>query len=184
MSKTDSKTIPAGEFMEQSIRASASDISSSILQDIFAQPSVIEQLKSIGRTGEALELPVVKCEHCRGAISEQMVRGLVRRVKPWLLAVRGRAFCSKCRVASPVEMRLHSCGTAEILRNGEWVTRRPSKVPDITAGLAHKSRTFAELVATAFDKTREGVSYLYEHRNDPVSELLPRPAFFARIARR
>lgn len=170
--------------MEQSIRTPVSDISSSILQDIFAQPSVIEQLKSLGKSGESLALPVVKCEHCRGAISEQMVRGVVRRVKPWLLAVRARAFCSQCRIASPVEMRLHSCGTADILRDGEWITRRPSKVPDIKAGLVHKSRTFAELVATAYDKTREGVSFLYEHRNDPVSELLPKPAFLERFAKR
>ena len=170
--------------MQQSNRTPITDVTSSLLQDLFAQKSVGEQLHALARSGESLAHPEDKCEHCKGAISEQMVRGIVRRVKPRLLSVRARAFCSHCRLASPVEMRLHSSGTAEILRNGDWVTKRPSKLPELKAEFAQKSRNFAGLVATAYDKTREGVSYLYEHRNDPVSELFPKPAFLARMVRR
>jgi hypothetical protein len=140
--------------MAQLATADTTDIYSEHLKRFFAQRPVHENLPGIARPGESLQVPPIKCPHCNGAISDQMIRGVPRRLKPWLIGVQASTFCARCREVYPIQLRLHSRGSADILSNGRWETREPPKTPNYQMVFAKKSNDFASRVKSAYNTTR------------------------------
>jgi len=150
--------------MTQTARVPDDNLTSGYLQRFFAERPIGEQLPPISKAGEVLEMPTIRCQHCNTAVSETMVRGTARRVKPWLVSVQAGAFCARCQVISSIQIRLHSRGAIETLRNGVWTTREPSRVPRYRLVLADKSRSFVEKVRSACDVRRFVVGFAAKER--------------------
>lgn len=140
--------------MTQTAQPHDANLSSVYLQNFFSEKTITERLPAVCRDGEVLKMPSVRCPHCHGSISNKMVRGTLRRTKPWLVSVQASTFCARCQVISPLQLRLHNRGAVETYTNGVWVKREPSKLPQYRLDLADKSRSFVEKVRNACDVKR------------------------------
>lgn len=156
--------------MAQSAPVDNTDIHSAHLKKFFTDKPVCDLLPSMARPGESLQLPSIRCQQCNGMISEQMVRGTPRRLKPWLIGVQASTFCPNCREVSPIRLRLHSGGSVDILENGIWKTRKPPKTPKYQMTLAKKSDDFAERVKSAYHTTRTLIRFGLRRKNGCTSE--------------
>jgi hypothetical protein len=156
--------------MAQSAPVDTTDIYSEYLKEFFAQKPVCELLTSIARPGESLQVPPIRCPHCNGMISEQMIRGAPRRLKPWLIGVQASTFCANCREVSSIQLRLHSRGSADILSNGTWKTKEPQKTPRYQMLFAKKSNDFSSRVKSAYNTTRTLIRFSLRKKDSCNSE--------------
>jgi hypothetical protein len=156
--------------MAQLAAADTTDIYSDYLKRFFAQRPVHENLAGIARPGESLQVPSIKCPHCNGTISDQMIRGVPRRLKPWLIGVQASTFCARCREVYPIQLMLHSRGSADILSNGRWETREPPKTPKYQMVFTKKSNDFASLVKNAYNTTRTLIRFSLRKKDAGKSE--------------
>ena len=156
--------------MAQLAPVDTTDIYSDYLKKFFAQKPVFELLPALARPGESLQVPPIKCPNCHGTISEQMIRGAPRRLKPWLIGVQASTFCANCREVYSIQLRLHSRGSADILSNGKWETREPPKTPKYQMAFAKKSNDFADRVKSAYSTTRTLIRFSLRKKHTCNSE--------------
>ena len=161
-----------------------SDVSSPALRELMSKSTVSEQVAGLRREGERFSMLAIRCDHCKSTIANQMIRGRAKRIKPWLVAVRAEGFCTSCTRTTPIQVLLHSNGIVELNRNGNWVTKRPSRLPGVRQDLEFKSQQLLRNVETLYEKTRAGLAFLYQHRNDDLSALFSRPALLGRADKR
>jgi hypothetical protein len=156
--------------MSQPAPFDTSDIKTARLKRFFSAKPVCELVPKMARPGESLQLPPIKCQHCNRRISEQMIRGTPKRLKPWLIGVHASTFCPSCKEVATIQLRLHSRGSVDILENGSWETREPSRTPKYQMVFAKKSEDFAERIKSAYNTTRTLIRFSLRRKNRCVSE--------------